>query len=151
MSTSDANEITTLLFRPDNPCNTTIYLGPSISQNDNINMIDTTPLPDYDDLEVLYRVKTTYEPKVVTTVYAGDGEGEGGEVVGSFEWREVRSDIVTFGRDGVKMSSGEWLKKSLMPFKDTVTFTDEQRRKFKWKGFSVGLSLEVNDQVTAFA
>jgi hypothetical protein len=117
MSMSDANEITTLLFRPDNPCNSTIYLGPSISQNANINMIDTTP-PDYDDLEVLYRVKTTYEPKVVTTVYAGDGDGEGGEVVGSFEWREVRSDIVTFGRDGVKMSSGEWLKKSLVPFKE---------------------------------
>lgn len=109
-----SQSLTTLFLQPDNPCNCTISL----------------------DGKPVYEVVTTHEPKTVTTVRNGAGE-----VIGSFEWRDVRSDVVTFGENGETMSSGDWLKKSHLPFKDGITFKNKQGKKFEWKGTQKGIQL----------
>ncbi|TFL04165.1 hypothetical protein BDV98DRAFT_362435 [Pterulicium gracile] len=114
------SRITTLVLLPDNPTN--------------CEFIDTL------DDETAYEVRTVYNPQSATITTVRNGAGA---VIGSFEWKDVRSDVVTFGADGVTMSSGDWLKKSRVPFKDTVTFEDSRGKTFKWKGNSPGLSLSL--------
>ena len=85
--------MTSLIFQPDNPCNTTIT--------------------DRDSGEVRYIVVTEHpNHKTITTV-----NNAAGETVASSEWRDVQSDILTFrGNSPVPVS--HWLKKSMMPFKE---------------------------------
>ncbi|KAK0485180.1 hypothetical protein IW261DRAFT_1461115 [Armillaria novae-zelandiae] len=106
-----------LTLQRDNPCNTTIT--------------------DHDDGKTLYQVCTEYEPSVTTFVKNGAGD-----IIASWEWREIRSDIISlFGASPTPVSS--WLKKSIVPFKDTVTLEDHAGRKYKWKGNGPGLSFEL--------
>lgn len=112
---SESQSITTLHLQPDNPCNCTITL----------------------DGRTVYEVVTTHEPKTVTTL-----RNAAGTVVGSFEWRDVRSDIVTFGEDGATTASSDWLKKSWMPFVDGLSFkAKESGKSFKWKKTAKGMQL----------
>ncbi|KAK0500500.1 hypothetical protein EDD18DRAFT_1102598 [Armillaria luteobubalina] len=107
-----------LTLQPDNPCNTTI------TDQD-------------DDGKTLYQVYTQYEPSVTTFVKNGAGD-----IIASWEWREIRSDIITvFSGSPTPVSS--WLKKSIVPLKGTVTFEDHAGRKYKWKGNGPGLSFEL--------
>ncbi|EKM58086.1 uncharacterized protein PHACADRAFT_252089 [Phanerochaete carnosa HHB-10118-sp] len=101
-------EITTLTFTPDNPCNTTITSSSG---------------------KVIYRVTTDASVKdPVTQVYDASDE-----VIASLEWRNVHSDrVILWGHDPVAFS--DWVKKNHMPFMDEVSFKDDQGRKYKWKG-----------------
>lgn len=82
-----------LTLQPDNPCNTIIT--------------------DQDDSDkTLYHVYTLYEPSVTTFVKNGAGD-----IIASWEWREIRSDIITLlGASPTPVSS--WLKKSIVPLKE---------------------------------
>jgi hypothetical protein len=84
-----ANEITTLTFTPDNPCNTTI----------------TSPAGD-----VLYRVVTEHKEHTVTSVRNAQDEA-----IATLEWHEQTSDKVTI-RDSKTVAFSDWLKKSHIPF-----------------------------------
>jgi len=86
---------------------------------------------------VVYIVSTQHTDKNTTTYI----RNAAGEVIASSEWRDVRSDIITLGQAG-PISSSAWLKKSMVPFKDTVYFTYD-KKKFKWKGNGPGLALEL--------
>lgn len=114
MSQSDLHELT---FETDNPCNTTIV--------------------DSDTSKVLYQVATEHGQETVTGVKNGAGE-----TIASWVWKDVRSDVITLGNlKPVPVSA--WLKKSLVPFKDTVTLQDNAGRNLKWKGNGPGLSFEL--------
>ncbi|KAF9048475.1 hypothetical protein BJ165DRAFT_1402393 [Panaeolus papilionaceus] len=102
-----------LVFTPDNPCNSTIT--------------------DQNTDEVLFRVSTEKRSGKITTFLNNDQ----GTTLASWEWHEVRPDILRLG-DADAISSSVWLHKSMNPFVDTVTFTDEGGRQLKWKGFSEG-------------
>ncbi|KAL0574275.1 hypothetical protein V5O48_007683 [Marasmius crinis-equi] len=106
-----------LILEPNNPCNTNIS--------------------DNEDGRILYQVSTEHARHPITRL-----RGALGETLASWEWRDTRSDVISFG-GGPPMSVGSWLKKSMMPFKDTVTFQDSDGRNFKWKGNAPGLSLEL--------
>ncbi|TFK40127.1 hypothetical protein BDQ12DRAFT_734144 [Crucibulum laeve] len=106
-----------LILTPDNPCNTIIT--------------------DEETGKVMYRVVTEHGKKAVTKV-----ENSSGELIASWEWRDVRSDIITLG-SGKPMSMSSWLRKSMVPFKDTVYLDDGHGRKLKWKGNGPGLGLEL--------
>lgn len=106
-----------LIFETDNPCNTIIV--------------------DNDTGKVLYQVATEHGKETVTRVKDGAGE-----TIASWVWKDVRSDIITFG-NGKPVPVSAWLKKSLVPFKDTVTLQDNAGRNFKWKGNGPGLSFEL--------
>ncbi|KDQ57340.1 hypothetical protein JAAARDRAFT_35968 [Jaapia argillacea MUCL 33604] len=114
--------VTTLLCLPDNPANCT--------------------LRDIDTHEVLYTVTSESTGKnPVTTI-----KNALGSVIATSEWRDaVRGHKLTLGSEngGVSMPARTWLKKSMIPFKDTVTFEDTNGRKFKWKGNAPGLALEL--------
>ncbi|GLB40463.1 hypothetical protein LshimejAT787_0803340 [Lyophyllum shimeji] len=106
-----------LVFETDNPCNTTIV--------------------DSDTGKVVYQVATEHGKETVTRV-----KNAAGETIASWVWKDVRSDIITLGNlKPVPVSA--WLKKSLVPFKDTVTLQDGAGRNFKWKGNAPGLSFEL--------
>ncbi|KAF8071984.1 hypothetical protein FPV67DRAFT_1578220 [Lyophyllum atratum] len=135
----------TLIFHPDHPC--------------------STQITDVTTKEVLYMVETEiiHEPpmkkRTVTTVRRPNTE----TAIAQFQWRDFfTSDSVAltrsiagsiaekegadgngFGKSGeglITMSASAWLKKSSVPFKDTVKYKDPER---KWKGFAPGLSLEL--------
>ena len=89
---SFAGVVTTLTFTPDNPCNTTITSA---------------------DGEVLYSVVTEHAKKTTFTQVRDVDD----EVIGSLEWKEVLADRVTIGH-GRSMSFTDWMKKSLVPFKE---------------------------------
>ncbi|KAK7690587.1 hypothetical protein QCA50_005685 [Cerrena zonata] len=65
------------------------------------------------------------------------------EIIASLEWRDTLPDKVTFGRNK-PVSIWDWMKKSVIPFKHDLTFQDEQGRQYRWKGNSVGRSLELS-------
>ncbi|KAG5650406.1 hypothetical protein H0H81_012372 [Sphagnurus paluster] len=106
-----------LIFETDNPCNTVIF--------------------ETDTGKVLYQVATEQGKETVTRVKNG-----GGETLASWVWKDVRSDVITLG-NGTPVPVSAWLNKSLVPFKDTVTFQDARGQKFKWKGNGPGLSFEL--------
>ncbi|GJE94564.1 hypothetical protein PsYK624_107340 [Phanerochaete sordida] len=110
-------EITTLTFSPDNPCNTTI----TSSEGD-----------------VLYNVVTEITKKTTYTQVRDADD----EVIASLEWREMLSDRVTIG-DRRPVPFSDWMKKSMIPFKEQVSFVDEQGRKYRWKGIGSGRSVEL--------
>lgn len=87
------SDLLILVFQPDNPCNTTII--------------------DEETRKVMYQVATEHEKSsTVTRVKNAVGES-----IASWEWRDVRSDIITLG-NGTPTSVSSWLKKSLVPFKE---------------------------------
>ncbi|KAL0954565.1 hypothetical protein HGRIS_003525 [Hohenbuehelia grisea] len=66
----------TLTLQPDNPSNTTLV--------------------DVASGKTLYIVKADFEPKAITRVRRANADGDG-EVVASWEWRDIRSDVLTLG------------------------------------------------------
>ena len=62
--------------------------------------------------ERLYTVSTDHAEKTVTTVRNAKDE-----VLATLEWRDVLPDRVTLG-DGKQISIGDWMKKSMIPFKE---------------------------------
>ena len=90
---TSSEEITTLTFTPDSPCNTTI----------------TSPSG-----KVLYRVETpdpASKHPVTTVSDAAD------EVIATLEWHEMTSDkVILRGRE--PMSFSDWVKKSRIPLKE---------------------------------
>ncbi|KAF8883018.1 hypothetical protein BD779DRAFT_1612370 [Infundibulicybe gibba] len=111
------SDILTLILEPDNPCNTSIM--------------------DEDGSELMYRVSTEHGKETVTRV-----KNAAGEVIASWEWKDVRSDIITLG-NGTPVPTSTWLRKSMIPFKDTVTFQGFSGRKYKWKGNGPGMQFEL--------
>jgi len=110
---------TTLTLEPDNPCNTTIR--------------------DSESGKVVYTVATQHTDKKTLTHI----RNAAGDIIASSEWRDVRSDILTLGQ-AAPVSSNAWLRKSMVPFKDTVYFTDHlNKNNYKWKGNGSGLALEL--------
>lgn len=114
---STMSDLLTLVFQPDNPCNTTII--------------------DEETGKVMYQVATEHGKSTITRVKNAVGDS-----IASWEWRDVRSDIITLG-NGTPTSVSTWLKKSLVPFKGTVTFQDASGRNFKWKGNGPGMQFEL--------
>ncbi|ESK97321.1 hypothetical protein Moror_17752 [Moniliophthora roreri MCA 2997] len=111
-------EALTLILTPNNPCN--------------------TRLSDSNSGKVLYEVATERGKDTVTKVKRASDN----QTVASWVWRNIRSDVITFG-NASPMPSSAWLKKSLIPFRDTVTFEDSSKRTFKWKGYGPSLALEL--------
>ncbi|KAJ4480011.1 hypothetical protein J3R30DRAFT_3656941 [Lentinula aciculospora] len=106
-----------LILESDNPYNTNMY--------------------DEKDGRILYQVMTEYQPETVTRVRNVDGE-----TIASWQWKDPKPDIIILG-NGNPVPLGTWLKKSIMPFKDAVTFQDQIGRHFKWKGWGTGTPLEL--------
>ncbi|KAA1467561.1 hypothetical protein DENSPDRAFT_745194, partial [Dentipellis sp. KUC8613] len=105
--------VTTLVFSPDNMCNTTVFEGGDIA----------------------YTVTTDASGKMPVTRVC-DGEGR---CVADWVWREPRSDLLTLHGIGWPQGpASAWLKKSLIPFNDSVTFQDEAGRKFVWTNTTPG-------------
>ncbi|KDQ24483.1 hypothetical protein PLEOSDRAFT_1113808 [Pleurotus ostreatus PC15] len=122
--------------------------------NSNLSLTLTPDNPSNCDLtdaetgKVVYHVFTVFDPKTTTIV-----ENAAGEKIASWEWSDVRSDVLTLG-NAPPVSSSVWLKKSMVPFKDTVTFTGTDTKTYKWKGNSLGSSLELfspDDKSSAIA
>ncbi|GJE96542.1 hypothetical protein PsYK624_127390 [Phanerochaete sordida] len=91
-----------------------------------------------EDGTVLYTVSTAHGDKTTTSV-----RNASDEVLATLEWRDVLPDRVAVG--GAKqISMGDWMKRSMIPFKDDITFTDDQGRKYKWRGNSAGRSFELS-------
>ncbi|KAF8640293.1 hypothetical protein AX16_010188 [Volvariella volvacea WC 439] len=110
----------TLVLTPDNPCNSV--------------------LTDSETGKDIYRVWTEHSDggRAVTKIErAGDRV-----VIASWEWKDVRTDTLTIGQ-ATPLPVSAWLKKSIMPFRDSITFKDPAGNEYKWKGNSPGLSLEL--------
>ena len=89
-----ATDLTVLTLTPDNVKNCTIT----------------------DALGVLvYSVATEYTGKATFTRVRNAKD----EIIATLEWRDVLSDKVTIG-DRKPMSLGDWMKKSLIPYKEYV-------------------------------
>ncbi|KAG9224687.1 hypothetical protein PTI98_010163 [Pleurotus ostreatus] len=122
--------------------------------NSNLSLTLTPDNPSNCDLtdaeigKVVYHVFTVFDPQTTTIV-----ENAAGEKIASWEWSDVRSDVLTLG-NAPPVSSSVWLKKSMVPFKDTVIFTGTDTKTYKWKGNSLGSSLELfspDDKSSAIA
>ncbi|GJE94514.1 hypothetical protein PsYK624_106840 [Phanerochaete sordida] len=121
---ASSEEITTLTFTPDNPCNTVVTSSAG---------------------KVLYRVTTDAAAKSpVTHVYDGADE-----LVASLEWHSVSADkVILKGQPPVSFT--DWMKKSHIPFKDEASFKDAQGRKYKWKGIGPGRCMELHSEDDSF-
>ncbi|KAL4252331.1 protein of unknown function DUF6593 [Abortiporus biennis] len=64
----------------------------------------------------------------------------GNKIIGQLKWRSLLPDCV-LNEDGKWVSIWDWLKKSKIPLKSDVFFTDNIGRKYKWKKHSPGYSL----------
>ncbi|KAG8719193.1 hypothetical protein FRC08_003420 [Ceratobasidium sp. 394] len=121
-------EVTTpnleLVFNKDNPSN--CVLAPSNGSG-----------PCYSAVAKLRNGKD------MVTTYRKSQDGptddwEGAPIIASLEWREVFSDKLAFaGKPPV--SSGDILKKRM--FSTTVSFSDDQGRKYEWRGYGAGLQM----------
>ncbi|OCH85926.1 hypothetical protein OBBRIDRAFT_784114 [Obba rivulosa] len=105
-----------LILHPNNPCNT--------------SLLDA-------DGKVLYTVNTEHGQHSKTYIRNGDEE-----VLAWSQWRDVLPDKVSIGTRP-PTSVNDWLRKSIVPFVDEVTFKDDRGKKYKWKGWSAGSSLEL--------
>ncbi|KAI0950903.1 hypothetical protein AcW1_008086 [Taiwanofungus camphoratus] len=114
-----SESIVTLTLTPDNPCNTTIT---------------------GEDNEAVYIVYTEHGKNASTTQVLNAED----KVVASLVWRDtgVHRDMVTLG-GGTPKWLRSWLSKSIVPFKDDVSFKDNAGRRYKWKGNAPGRSLEL--------
>lgn len=93
----------TLILEPDNPCNTNII--------------------DIEDGRILYHVATEHGERTTTRI-----QNTLGEPIASWEWRDVRSDIITLGRTA-PVPVSHWLRKTVVPFKEYVHLALEIRRR----------------------
>ncbi|KAJ2925096.1 hypothetical protein H1R20_g12008, partial [Candolleomyces eurysporus] len=107
-----------LVFEPDNPCNTIIS--------------------DQQTGDKLYTVRTEHNGSESVTKIFNDDNVQ----LAQWVWKDIRSDRVTLGQ-GQPMSASAWLRKSIMPFKHTVYFTDLNGRNFEWKGNAPRLGFEL--------
>jgi hypothetical protein len=90
--------------------------------------------------QVLYKVVTEHVQKTddtVTHLY----NAEGAELA-SLLWGVGHADLVTIG-DKPQMSMSEWMKKSIIPFQDHVSFHDDQGTKYWWKGLPASENLQL--------
>ncbi|TFK65898.1 hypothetical protein BDN72DRAFT_175756 [Pluteus cervinus] len=110
-----------LILTPDNPCNTLIT--------------------DSETGEKIYHVITEHT-KDETTTKLKDAVGK---QIASWRWRESSADVLTVGESKPQSSSG-WLKKTLIPFKATVTFQSANGKEYKWKGNEPGGALQLFDK-----
>ncbi|KAF9067273.1 hypothetical protein BDP27DRAFT_1393054 [Rhodocollybia butyracea] len=106
----------TLIFTPDDPCSTTII--------------------DAEDGALFYRVvtegKTQKSSTAVTKVLSATGEA-----IASWRWKKFRPDRLTLGK-AAPISMSAWLKKSIIAFNDTATFSDPTNgNEFQWKGHTL--------------
>ncbi|KAJ3534053.1 hypothetical protein NM688_g7191 [Phlebia brevispora] len=127
MSSDNASlNLTVLTLTPDNVSNTTITSSTG---------------------EVLYYVITEHTKKATYTCVRNAQQ----EVIASSEWQDVLPDKVTIG-NRKPMSLAVWMRRSMIPFKDDISFTDDQGRKYIWKGNSPGRAFELytaDDRYTA--
>jgi len=89
LTTPSAHQV--LVLKPDNPSNTSLV--------------------DSATGEVVYKVITKHESKKATT-YVEDAQGK---TVASWEWRDVRSDVLTLA-GGKPQHASSWLSESKIPF-----------------------------------
>ena len=105
-----ANELLTLTLTPDNPVNTTI----------------TDPSGT-----ILYTADTFFPRGKNSSYTITHVCGDKGQTLAALEWRDVRSDLVGFGEDGVELDEegdavglkkgketaiNNWMKPSIIPF-----------------------------------
>ncbi|PSR74269.1 hypothetical protein PHLCEN_2v10013 [Hermanssonia centrifuga] len=112
-----SEELLVLTLAPNNPSNTIITSATG---------------------DVVYTVVTEHTKTTTTTQILNAQE----EVVASSEWRDVLPDKITIGNNK-PISLGDWMKRSLVPFKDDISFTDNEGRKYKWRGNSAGRDFEL--------
>jgi len=106
---TDFEAISFLTLTPDNPSNTTITS---------------------EDGKTLY-VVSSQMGRQGTIVRICDPRGA---VIATVEYRATGSPLTRLTLGGRKpVSLGSWLNKSLIPFKDDVTFKDDAGRRYKWK------------------
>jgi len=115
---SGSEEALSLRLERDNPCNTTIV--------------------DQDGI-TFYTVATDFANpnKPVTRVHDGIGK-----LVAEWQWRDARSDLLTI-RDLPQAPASTWLKKSILPFRDDVTWQDGAGIEYVWKNNKPGLALQL--------
>ncbi|KAG9127235.1 hypothetical protein FRC07_000052 [Ceratobasidium sp. 392] len=121
--TAEVNPNLELVFNKDNPSN--CVLTPSNGSG-----------PCYSAVAKL-------RGKDMTTTYRKSQDGptddwESAPIIGSLEWREVFSDKLTLAGKP-EVSSGHILKKKM--FSTTVSFSDDQGRKYEWRGYGAGLQM----------
>ncbi|KAJ8502930.1 hypothetical protein ONZ45_g11305 [Pleurotus djamor] len=135
-----SSDSTTQHLIPDNPSSITLFESPQhLVLQLNPDNPNSTTLTDVQTGQAIYNVQTTFKPKAVTTLI----NATTGEVIASWQWRDSRSDILTWKNDQ-PVTSSKWLKKTIVPFQDDVTFiipggTD----KYTWKGNRAGADLEL--------
>jgi len=115
---SDGESVLSLLLERDNPCKTSI-----VDQDGNTFYTVATDLANPD--------------KPVTRVHDGIGK-----LVAEWIWRDARSDLLTI-RGRPQTAASAWLKKSIIPFWDDVTFQDDAGVEYVWKNNKPGLALQL--------
>ncbi|KAF9063078.1 hypothetical protein BDP27DRAFT_1368353 [Rhodocollybia butyracea] len=78
--------------------------------------------------EYYYQVMTEHGQEIVTKVKNIEGD-----IIACWQWRDP-APISSHWGPVQPVPLGAWLKKSMMPFKESVTFEDGIGRHFKWKG-----------------
>ncbi|KAG9104984.1 hypothetical protein FRC06_002904 [Ceratobasidium sp. 370] len=113
-----------LVFNKDNPSN--CVLTPSNGSGPCYSAV--AKLRDGKDMVTTYR-KSQSGPT---------DDWESTPVIASLEWREVFSDKLALAGKPL-VSSGNILKKKI--FSTTVSFSDDQGRKYEWRGYGAGLQM----------
>ncbi|KAF9064274.1 hypothetical protein BDP27DRAFT_1333784 [Rhodocollybia butyracea] len=129
MATTYEDTSLTLIFTPSNPINTTIT--------------------NARDGALLYRVVTEFGSKsshTETRVVSATGE-----TLASWVWKQIRPDILTLG-NAAPVSMSTWLKKSMMPFNDTTTFSipTDPSKEYQWKGHTLSSKDDKSDSIAVF-
>ncbi|KAI0067179.1 hypothetical protein BV25DRAFT_1795005 [Artomyces pyxidatus] len=106
-----------LTFERDNPYNTTL--------------IDESK-------RTRYVVSTDFSPPFRTRVIDGAGT-----LVAEWAWRDTRPDPALNMRGRRTVPVSRWLKKSMLPFKRTVTFKDDTGLEYKWEANASGVPLKL--------
>ncbi|KAL5519576.1 hypothetical protein ACEPAH_1259 [Sanghuangporus vaninii] len=138
MPQPDSEDIFALTLSPDNPSNTTI----------------TNPAGD-----ILYTAETLF-PRGKESSYAITHVcGNKGQTIAALEWKDISSDLVGLGEEAVELDAEgdavglkkgkeikltQWMKSSIVPFDTSVSFRDEKGKKYKWKGYGTGETLELH-------
>ncbi|EIM80036.1 uncharacterized protein STEHIDRAFT_163285 [Stereum hirsutum FP-91666 SS1] len=142
-SIDEYSSVLTLTLHPDNPANTTI--------------LDESG-------DTVYNISTTFDAKSIPTTSVLN---EQGKLVADWRWKESRLDsqMLRFEGAGVgtvdngpveveeggtwrghgkeRSTASGWLRKTLIPYKQTVAFRDLKGREFQWQNNAPGLHLQV--------
>ncbi|KAG5650405.1 hypothetical protein H0H81_012371 [Sphagnurus paluster] len=147
---SSPDDHLTLIFDPDHPCFTCISDGTTkkllfIVESEVIHepllksrtvtsvrrLMEDAPIAQFDWRDVFSSDKVALTPEIAGGIAEKSHSAGPGKALGN-------------GGEGlVKMSASAWLKKSSLPFKDTVKYHNAERKGYKWTGFAPGLSLEL--------